>query len=52
MKQALCQSVSFSLMVSTVNYSMSGKASLVLVTLSLTGAKNKENAELFRVGWG
>jgi hypothetical protein len=41
MKQALCHTVSFSLMVvtvklATVNYSMSGKACLVIMTLTLT----------------
>jgi hypothetical protein len=59
MKQALCHTVSFSLIaltvkLATVNYSMSRKACLVIMTLplTLTGAKVKENTKLFHVGWG
>jgi hypothetical protein len=57
MKQTLCHTVSYSLMavtvkLATVNYSMSGKACLVIMTLILTGAKVQSKYKIVSCGVG
>jgi len=57
MKQTLCHTVSYSLMavtveLATVNYSISGNACLVIMTLTLTGAKVQRKYKIVSCGVG